>query len=58
MLVSRRKDEPFIFWLANEFLPGEASQEELEPISNREFFISIGLITAFLTAMGIIFQTQ
>jgi len=49
--------EPFVFWLIQELFSGtENDSEELEPISNREFYAWLGLITGALLVYAAIFR--
>ena len=48
--------EPFAFWLAQQFLPIENDDEEPVPISNREFFSIMSMVVAALVVLDIIFH--
>ena len=48
--------EPFAFWLVNQFLEAEDSSEEnTQPISNREFYTIFAVIIAVLFLMKFVF---
>jgi hypothetical protein len=48
--------EPFAFWLVQQFLPIENDNEEAAPISNREFYSIMGMIVVVLVVLDIIFH--
>ena len=49
--------EPFFFWLVRQLLPAVENQEEdIQPISNREFYSIMSMIIVVLVVLGIIFH--
>jgi hypothetical protein len=49
--------EPFAFWLVRQVLPNIENQEEdIQPISNREFYSMMGMIIVVLAVLNIIFH--
>jgi hypothetical protein len=48
--------EPFAFWLVQQFLPIENDNEEAVPISNREFYSIMGMIIVVLVVLEMIFH--
>jgi hypothetical protein len=48
--------EPFAFWLVQQFLPIENDNEEAVPISNREFCSIMGMIIVVLVVLEMIFH--
>ncbi len=57
ILQKNQIEQPFMFWLIRElFATEQAIEEELKPISNREFYTWIGLISAALLVYGAVFR--
>ncbi len=49
--------EPFIFWLAQNFLPSiKDHEEDVPPVDSREFWGTLIIIVAALIALKIIFN--
>jgi hypothetical protein len=48
--------EPFAFWLVRQFLPADNTEEITRPISNKEFYWTMGMISFGLFALGIVFH--
>ncbi|HTX17426.1 MAG TPA: hypothetical protein VMG34_02100 [Bacteroidota bacterium] len=49
--------QPFPFWLLEEFSAGESfSEEELRPISDAEFFSWMGILSIALLVYGFVFH--
>ncbi len=47
-----------MFWLVKEpLLPSETSEEEIQPIGNLEFYLSMTLIASALVALSLVFRT-
>lgn len=45
-----------MFWLIKEVLSSnEIPEEELQPISNREFYLSLSIIALFLAILSLVF---
>lgn len=45
MNAHRNSDNPFGFWLVQNFLPADEEQTpELTPMSDREFYLSMGMV--------------
>jgi hypothetical protein len=56
-LQKRNIDRPFLFWLIHEFSIGEhVTEEELKPISNPEFYLWMGMLSAALLIYGVVFR--
>lgn len=50
-------NQPFLFWLIDEFSEGDQiCEEELRPVSNREFYLWMGMLSAALLVYGVIFR--
>ncbi len=57
ILQKSQREEPFMFWLIRELLATDQGiEEELKPISNREFNAWMGLIAAALLVYGCVFR--
>jgi hypothetical protein len=57
MNIYPKLHKPFAFWLANTFLPAGSNQEDdVRPISDREFYSVMGMIAAAIVALEIIFH--
>ncbi len=57
MNTSPKLHEPFMFWLVRQFLPPEEDrQENVQPITDREFYSTIAMIIAALLVLDIIFH--
>jgi hypothetical protein len=57
ILQKNQLDQPFMFWLIRELFAAEqAIQEELTPISSREFYTWMGLLFAALLIYGAVFR--
>jgi hypothetical protein len=49
--------EPFAFQLVRQFLPAvEDLKEDIQPISNREFYSIMGMIVVVLAVLDMIFH--
>ena len=49
--------QPFPFWLLEEFCSGDTfSEDELRPISDREFYAWMGILSAALLVYGFVFH--
>ena len=56
-LPNRISQQPFLFWLIDEFASGEqVTEEEVQPISDREFFLWMGILSVALLTYGIVFR--
>lgn len=57
ILQKNQIEQPFMFWLIRELFATEhAIDEEVKPISNREFYSWMGVLFAALLVYGAIFQ--
>jgi hypothetical protein len=57
MNIYPKLNEPFTFSLVKQFLPAETDQEDdVRPISDREFYGIMGMIVAALAVLEIIFH--
>ena len=57
ILQKTQIDQPFIFWLIREFLStDQESNENVQPMSNREFYVWMGLLAAAVIIYGAIFR--
>jgi hypothetical protein len=57
MKAFTKPTEPFAFWLTQQFLPIEDnSEEDIQPIGNREFFCIICIIAGVLGLLEIVFK--
>jgi len=49
--------EPFAFWLVQQFIPAVEDQEEdFQPINNLEFYSIMAMIAAALVVLKIVFH--
>ena len=56
-LQNRNVQQPFLFWLIDEFTSGDQMiEEDVRPISNREFSLWMGILSAALLVYGIVFR--
>jgi hypothetical protein len=56
-LQNREIQQPFLFWLIDEFSRGgQPIEEEARPINNREFFLWMGILSAALLVYGVVFR--
>ena len=57
ILQKNQIEQPFMFWLIRElFATDQNVEEELKPISNREFYTWVGLLSAALLIYGAVFR--
>ena len=57
ILQKNQIEEPFTFWLIRElFATEQGIEEELKPISNREFYTWMGMLSAALLIYGAVFR--
>ncbi|MGA7162021.1 MAG: hypothetical protein WBZ48_13550 [Bacteroidota bacterium] len=57
ILQKNHIEQPFMFWLIRElFATDQVVKEEEKPISNREFYIWMGLLSAALLIYGAVFR--
>lgn len=57
ILQKNEMQQPFVFWLIREFLVANPETDEhVQPIGNREFYIWVGLISAAVIIYGTIFR--
>ena len=57
ILEKNEQQQPFMFWLIREFLfSNHEIDEEVQPISNREFYVWLGLLSAAVIIYGVIFR--
>ncbi len=57
ILQKNQIEQPFMFWLVRElFSTDRTVEEELKPISNREFYTWMGLLSAALLIYGAVFR--
>ena len=57
ILEKSQIEQPFAFWLIREmFVTEEVIEEELKPISNREFYIWMAVLSAALLVYGAVFR--
>ena len=58
MILQRNQlKQPFVFWLLQEFFAGiQETEEEITPISDREFFVWMGLLSTALVLYGAVFR--
>jgi hypothetical protein len=56
-LSKRNIRQPFLFWLIDEFTQGEnPTEEEVRPITDREFFLWMGILSVALLCYGVVFH--
>ena len=56
-LEKRNIQQPFLFWLIDEFTSGDQTlDEEIRPISDREFFHWMGILSVALLIYGVVFH--
>jgi hypothetical protein len=49
--------EPFAFWLVQQFLPAAKDlEEDVQPINNREFYSIMSMIVVVIVVLDIIFH--
>jgi hypothetical protein len=57
ILRKNQIEQPFMFWLIRElFATEQGIEEELKPISNREFYTWMGLLFTALLIYGTVFR--
>jgi len=57
MILQKNQEEPFMFWLVREmFATAEGVEEELKPISDREFYTWMGVLSVALLIYGAVFR--
>ena len=57
ILQKNRIEQPFMFWLIRElFATEQGIEEEMKPISDREFYTWMSVLFAALLVYGAIFQ--
>jgi len=57
ILQKNQIEQPFMFWLIRElFATEQGIEEELKPISNREFYTWMGLLFTALLIYGTVFR--
>ncbi|HTR81714.1 MAG TPA: hypothetical protein VMM58_08790 [Bacteroidota bacterium] len=57
ILRKQQLEQPFLFWLVREFCSLDREiHDELKPISNREFYLWVSMLSAALLIYGAVFQ--